>query len=405
MATVTKPVALDETLQSTNTALTAQSAKLNDIIAKLQLIATALGNPELIGDTDISGIADGTITGAIAEIDGAVSDLSSAIKNKSYLLTNDFVKRNNNTTNIFDKYNGITYGGLLLNNTGTLYKDNNYCYSDFINVDDNTAYTINKYPAHICYYDSDKTYLSGKNVISDATKAFITPNDCVYIRISIQISDLDTIQLQIGSDATPYVPYYVNEVTSEDITISQLARNFCKINLFNPYAATKGGVIYSATGKFIASPIHFYSDYIPIESETVYQFMQVGQLSGFNMHVAFFDENKEYISGQSNSQYSVIAIQSPQYAAYLVFSGLIEYIDTTIVYRRNSVSYVISANDFEPYYISEKFNENRFSGKKVYFVGDSITFGVGVSDYVSDKNKLLESYTILSAILYGCTLN
>lgn len=75
MATVTKPVALDETLQSTNTALTAQTGKLNDIVTKLQLIATALGNPELIGDTDISGIADGTITGAIAEIDGDVTDL------------------------------------------------------------------------------------------------------------------------------------------------------------------------------------------------------------------------------------------------------------------------------------------------------------------------------------------
>lgn len=79
MATVTKPVALDETLQATNSALVTQSTKLNDIIAKLQLIATALGNPELIGDTDISEIADGTITGAIAEIDGAVSDLKSAL--------------------------------------------------------------------------------------------------------------------------------------------------------------------------------------------------------------------------------------------------------------------------------------------------------------------------------------
>ena len=75
MAIVTKPVALDETLQSTNLALATQTGKLNDIVAKLQLIATALGNPELIGDTDISGIADGTITGAIAEIDGDVTDL------------------------------------------------------------------------------------------------------------------------------------------------------------------------------------------------------------------------------------------------------------------------------------------------------------------------------------------
>ena len=107
MATVTKPVALDETLQSTNSALATQTGKLNDIVAKLQLIATALGNPELIGDTDISGIADGTITGAIAEIDGDVTDLQedmltaqNDIDNMQDALSDDVVTVTNNPISI-----------------------------------------------------------------------------------------------------------------------------------------------------------------------------------------------------------------------------------------------------------------------------------------------------------------
>jgi len=59
---VTKPMALDETLQATNT--------------KLQASVDALGAQSVIGNTDISGIADGTLTGAVAEFDTSKLDAS-----------------------------------------------------------------------------------------------------------------------------------------------------------------------------------------------------------------------------------------------------------------------------------------------------------------------------------------
>lgn len=77
MANVTKPMALDETLQDTNSALTSQSLKLEGIITKLQgIIAALAGNNPIIGDTDISSIADGTVTGAIDEINSVIENLS-----------------------------------------------------------------------------------------------------------------------------------------------------------------------------------------------------------------------------------------------------------------------------------------------------------------------------------------
>lgn len=77
MATVTKPMALDETLQGTNNTISTQNSKLDTMNTKLQAIVDAIGSSSLIGDTDISGIADGTITGAIAGLDSGKVDKTS----------------------------------------------------------------------------------------------------------------------------------------------------------------------------------------------------------------------------------------------------------------------------------------------------------------------------------------
>lgn len=77
MATVTKPMALDETLQGTNNTISTQNSKLDTMNTKLQAIVDAIGSSSLIGDTDISQIADGTITGAIAGLDSGKVDKTS----------------------------------------------------------------------------------------------------------------------------------------------------------------------------------------------------------------------------------------------------------------------------------------------------------------------------------------
>lgn len=66
---ITKPMALDETLQ-------AQNSKIDTLNARLLAIAEALGLQSVIGDTDISGIADGTLTGAVAEFDSSKLNVS-----------------------------------------------------------------------------------------------------------------------------------------------------------------------------------------------------------------------------------------------------------------------------------------------------------------------------------------
>lgn len=75
MATVTKPMALDETLQATNEIL-------NDI-------KDALANSSIVGDTDISAIADGTLTGAVAEFDGDIAGINTTLEGLGDAATKD----------------------------------------------------------------------------------------------------------------------------------------------------------------------------------------------------------------------------------------------------------------------------------------------------------------------------
>jgi len=75
MEIVTKPMALDETLQATNEIL--------------EDIKDSLANSSIVGDTDISEIADGTLTGAVAEFDGDISDINTTLEGLGDAATKD----------------------------------------------------------------------------------------------------------------------------------------------------------------------------------------------------------------------------------------------------------------------------------------------------------------------------
>ena len=59
----------------------------------------------------------------------------------------------------------------------------------------------------ICFYDENKTFISGIKYNNRTTFTFTTPNNASYFRASIPNVKKDTAQLELGSTATPYEPY------------------------------------------------------------------------------------------------------------------------------------------------------------------------------------------------------
>ena len=117
-----------------------------------------------------------------------------------------------------DASNGYVAGYYLRNdNTTTVNK--NYYISEYFEVDPAVTYTwSNRTTAavapSICFYDSDKTFISGINFDNKLSHTFTPPEGAAYARstqttYAYQASNpsRQAIQLEIGSTATPYQRY------------------------------------------------------------------------------------------------------------------------------------------------------------------------------------------------------
>ena len=84
------------------------------------------------------------------------------------------------------------------------------CVSDYIRVMPNTNYYLtardDSGSRRIGFYDQYKNNLQASSAAT-GSRAFTTPANCAYCRISVNPSYADETQLELGSTATPYVPY------------------------------------------------------------------------------------------------------------------------------------------------------------------------------------------------------
>lgn len=119
------------------------------------------------------------------------------------------------TGNLFDKTATNTNNGYIPNGyvraDGTENTNRDYRASEYISVDASTAYTLYCVVAlnapSVCFYDSDKNFISGVPYSGRVTIPFITPQNAAFLRLSYRAIDEDAIMLNTGSTALPYEPY------------------------------------------------------------------------------------------------------------------------------------------------------------------------------------------------------
>ncbi len=125
------------------------------------------------------------------------------------------------TPNLFDKTT-ITEN-MRLDTSGNYYTDTNCDCSDYIEVVGNSTYTKN-IPASayecICFYDSDKTFISRN--ITNVT--FTTPVNAKYIRITCYKTNLETLKLI--KTAMPSSPIPIETITGNTSIEIPSGKNF-----------------------------------------------------------------------------------------------------------------------------------------------------------------------------------
>lgn len=139
------------------------------------------------------------------------------------------------TENLFDKNAKNTENGYLatsyLTQSNDILGNNSFIVSEYIPVEPNSDYYLSSVVTYgtstgLCFYDENKIYISGVRLYAggEATTNITTPNECMYIRTSVQVSQsvLETAMITKGSTApTSYIPYGYKlplTVTSNELT-------------------------------------------------------------------------------------------------------------------------------------------------------------------------------------------
>ena len=176
--------------------------------------------------------------------------------------------------NLFDK-NNITNGKRLYywQGTANLIDDANYCVSDYINVFENSVYTINLTMSaytRMIFYDNSKNPLSA----NETNATFTTPDNTAYVRLSVPLNQLNTTQLEKGATATEYSEYFtpielckIN--TYQDSIKKSTGKNLFdkdNANIFNGYLNGNEGIVSNNNNRIT---------YIQIENDKTYTISKV----------------------------------------------------------------------------------------------------------------------------------
>lgn len=108
---------------------------------------------------------------------------------------------------------------------GELYKDSSCAASDYIEVKPNTTYTFNYEAKDIHrtgFYDANKNFIKGN--ITDSI--FTTPENCYYLRLSMDKDFIDKVKLEEGTKTTTYSKYGEGSTL-----ISKINKNFLNIKI------------------------------------------------------------------------------------------------------------------------------------------------------------------------------
>lgn len=123
--------------------------------------------------------------------------------------------------NLFDKSTS-TANNYLNSSDGSLLSSSSSSTSDFIDINENTQYTISGYGTAsyykvVAYYNSSKIFISSIMITNTYdSHSFTTPSNAKYIRFHYTTSNENQVMLNEGTTALPYEPY---QGSSLNITI------------------------------------------------------------------------------------------------------------------------------------------------------------------------------------------
>lgn len=264
------------------------------------------------------------------------------------------------------------------------YNESNFT-TGFIPVKPNTKYRT--FSLFAIYFNQDKEILSGYQIsTSNHVETITTPNDCYYVRLTSNISTLNSIYFyELGDiNFNTRVSYLKpSGLKSKEAYVEKDNLNFVnnKGELFNQATKLDGVTFFSGdTLIYTESNREGVSDFILVKPNTTYSF--------YVLLVAWFDENMEFISfTEPNGTDDIHRFEatSPDNAKYARITYSIQALNYITMYEKTetnkNVRYEILENSFNTNYdeflskpptmpkLQEENNFDSSFGNECYFLG------------------------------------
>ena len=258
--------------------------------------------------------------------------------------------------NLFDISKFPFFEKTAYNSTGAEKYWDDYCATkEYIPVEQNTTYTYSNNVNHesltVVFYDVDKNVLS---VFGFQTKkTFTTPENCKYIRISLQSSVIPTeVQLEKGNQEHSYIPY-----DKYGIEVETVGKNLLNTNALTTRTTDGIKITNNGDGSFTINGISSAGDLIfnvkldkaiQLKKGKTYTLCNNANNSLGGAIILRSDENTTVLSCQFNQEYVNYTPTSDVTINYLRFWGAmgITYTDFIIKPQLEEGS---TATEFEKY--------------------------------------------------------
>lgn len=318
----------------------------------------------------------------IVKFEDEVSEIISNTVMEEQNFKHDVVYTTVKNKNLFNKMD--TFKDSYIDyNDGVLRPATGYQSSDYIKVLASTQYAKNL--GNLAIYDSNRIFING---VLPSTLAFITPANAAYARISTTDSNIESLQLELGSTNTTYesgLPKILPE------QVSDLTKGFYK----NFVVVAKKGSNYTSITKAI-------DDCIAEGLGTAENPVTIILMPGVYEEVVHIHDSKQYFSiiGINKRTCIIMDNTGDYYNAPLNMAGNVFIDNVTVITTHNNPSgaelpsYAIH-HDFGGEGVSEIRNSKLISYQ-------SAALGIGSQNkqtIIVDRCELI-SYASASALLF-----
>lgn len=299
-----------------------------DIVEVTAQLAEKRSNNILITMNDVAQDIKEAMTGGSVAVVGINAVDSQNIKNKAI---NEGKTRYFKTTgrNLFNKYT-VNFGYYVDWITGNLISSSGYNASDFIEIEPSEQYISNYSMRSIVFYDINKNFISSMENLQPGTVVTSVAN-AYYARVSLYSAqnNVDLFQFEKGVSRTAYDRHFYFDTNSiqknsqDGATLKPNSIDESKLtffrksnkNIFNPYTITELSYVSPTTGivdyNKDAPYLYNVSDYIEVTPSLVY-------ICNKDIRsIAFYDINKNFVSGISITILGGTTITIPNNVAYM----------------------------------------------------------------------------------------